>query len=51
MSVAAPHHQRGLQVQALTPTLSRTLGVVLRQDKPVNKALKQVLDALQTLAP
>jgi DNA-binding transcriptional LysR family regulator len=51
MSVETPHHQRGLQVQALTPTLSRTLGVVLRQDKPVNKALKQVLDALQTLAP
>ena len=51
MSVAAPHHRRGLQVQALTPPLSRTLGVVLRQDKPLGKALQQVLEALQTLAP
>ncbi len=49
MSVAAPHHRRGLQVHALTPGMSRTLGVVLRQDKPVSKALRQVLDALQAL--
>ncbi|ORC61314.1 LysR family transcriptional regulator [Pseudomonas floridensis] len=49
MSVAAVHHRRGLQVHALTPALSRTLGIVLRQDKPVSKALRQVLDALQTL--
>ncbi|MFJ3487518.1 LysR family transcriptional regulator [Pseudomonas sp. NPDC090202] len=51
MSVAAAHHRRGLQVQALTPPLSRTLGIVLRQDKPLGKALRQVLQALQTLAP
>jgi uncharacterized protein YwbE len=40
-----------LQVQPLTPPLSRTLGIVLRQDKPLGKALRQVLEALQTLAP
>ena len=51
MSVAAAHHRRGLQVQPLTPPLSRTLGIVLRQDKPLGKALRQVLEALQTLAP
>jgi DNA-binding transcriptional LysR family regulator len=51
MSVAAAHHRRGLQVHALTPPLHRTLGLVLRQDKPLGKALRQVLDALQTLAP
>lgn len=51
MSVAAPHHRRGLRVEPLKPALSRTLGIVLRQDKPLGKALRQVLDALQTLAP
>jgi DNA-binding transcriptional LysR family regulator len=51
MSVASNHHRRGLQVRPLTPPLSRTLGIVLRQDKPVSKALRQVLDALQTLTP
>ncbi|WP_017707381.1 LysR family transcriptional regulator substrate-binding protein, partial [Pseudomonas syringae] len=49
MAVAAPHHRRGLHVQPLTPGLSRTLGIALRQDKPVNNALRQVLDALQHL--
>ncbi|NVL46978.1 LysR family transcriptional regulator substrate-binding protein, partial [Pseudomonas syringae pv. actinidiae] len=36
------HHRRGLHVQPLTPGLSRTLGIALRQDKPVNNALRQV---------
>jgi DNA-binding transcriptional LysR family regulator len=49
MSVAAEHHRRGLQVHPLTPALSRTLGIVLRQDKPVSKALRQVIEALQAL--
>ncbi|TDV72826.1 LysR family transcriptional regulator [Pseudomonas sp. LP_7_YM] len=51
LSVAAAHHRRGLRIQPLTPSLTRTLGIVLRQDKPVNKALRQVLEALQTLSP
>jgi DNA-binding transcriptional LysR family regulator len=49
MSVAAEHHRRGLQVHGLAPELSRTLGIVLRQDKPVSKALRQVIEALQGL--
>lgn len=51
LSVAAAHHRRGLRIQRLTPSLKRTLGIVLRQDKPVGKALRQVLEALQTLSP
>ncbi|EKG31455.1 LysR family transcriptional regulator [Pseudomonas avellanae BPIC 631] len=38
-----------MNVQPLTPGLSRTLGIALRQDKPVSNALRQVLDALQHL--
>lgn len=49
MAVSAVHHRRGLDVHALTPGLSRTLGIVLRQDKPVSRALRQVLDAVQHL--
>ncbi|WP_122390490.1 LysR family transcriptional regulator [Pseudomonas savastanoi] len=49
MAVAAVHHRRGLQVLQLMPGLSRTLGIALRQDKPVSKALRQVLDALHKL--
>ena len=50
MSVAATHHRRGLRIEVLKSPLSRTLAIVLRQDKPLGKALRQVLDALQTLA-
>ncbi|EPF67201.1 LysR family transcriptional regulator [Pseudomonas syringae pv. syringae SM] len=49
MAVAALHHRRGLQVLPLATALTRTLGIALRQDKPVSKALRQVLDALQDL--
>ena len=50
MSVAATHHRRGLRVATLQPPLSRTLGIVLRQDKPLGAPLRQVLGALQALA-
>ena len=50
MSVAATHHRRGLRVEPLQPPLTRTLGIALRQDKPVGKALRQVIEALKTLA-
>jgi DNA-binding transcriptional LysR family regulator len=49
MAVASQHHRRGLQVRPLTPMLTRTLGIVLRQDKPVSKALRQVIEVLQGL--
>lgn len=50
MAVTAERHRRGLRVEGLTPPLSRTLAIVLRQDKPVAKALRQVIAALESLA-
>ncbi|RMR09242.1 Regulatory protein, LysR:LysR, substrate-binding protein [Pseudomonas savastanoi pv. glycinea] len=49
IAVATAHHQRNLQIRSLTPPLSRDLSLVLRQDKPVNRALREVVDALQGL--
>ncbi|WP_249677221.1 LysR family transcriptional regulator [Pseudomonas abieticivorans] len=49
MAVNTVHYRRGLQVQPLTPGLSRRLGLVLRQDKPLNKALQQVVKGLRAL--
>lgn len=49
MAVAASHHRRGLHVQALSPGLSRTLAIALRQDKPLSKALQQVIQAILSL--
>ncbi|MFZ6044868.1 LysR family transcriptional regulator [Pseudomonas sp. CR3202] len=51
MAVDAPHHRRGLEVRPLAPGLSRTLGLVLRQDKPLGASLRKVLAALEGLAP
>lgn len=49
IAVATAHHQRNLQIHSLTPPLVRTLSLVLRQDKPVNRALREVVDALRGL--
>lgn len=49
IAVATAHHQRNLQIRSLAPPLSRSLSLVLRQDKPVNRALREVVDALQGL--
>ncbi|WP_280367588.1 LysR substrate-binding domain-containing protein [Pseudomonas sp. BN411] len=50
MAVKAAHHRRGLEVRPLAPELSRTLGLVLRQDKPVETGLRKVVEALEGLA-
>ncbi|MDH4869774.1 LysR family transcriptional regulator [Pseudomonas sp. BN515] len=50
MAVKAAHHRRGLEVHSLAPELSRTLGLVLRQDKPVGAGLRKVVEALEGLA-
>ena len=50
MAVKAAHHRRGLEVRPLAPDLSRTLGLVLRQDKPVGAGLRKVVEALEGLA-
>jgi DNA-binding transcriptional LysR family regulator len=49
MSVNAAHYRRGLRVAALTPELSRTLAIVVRQDKPLTTGLRKVLSALEAL--
>ena len=51
MAVATRHHRRGLEVHALSPDLRRTLAIALRQDKPLGKALQQVIQALLALGP
>ncbi|MGY4495712.1 DNA-binding transcriptional LysR family regulator [Pseudomonas sp. TE3610] len=51
MAVQAVHHRRGLQIQPVTPMLKRTLGLVLRQDKPLSRSLQTVLEAMRALAP
>lgn len=45
---AGAHAQ--LQASSLTPRLRRRLAVILRKDKPVSKALRQVIEALQQQA-
>ncbi|QEY62786.1 LysR family transcriptional regulator substrate-binding protein [Metapseudomonas lalkuanensis] len=50
MAVTAAHHRCGLEVQPLAPELSRTPGLVLRQDKPVGVGLRKVVEALEGLA-
>ncbi|WJV55013.1 LysR family transcriptional regulator [Prodigiosinella aquatilis] len=42
--------RRGVCAHALTPPLSRTLSIVLRQDKLLNKVLKIVLNRLEKTA-
>ncbi|ODP34360.1 LysR family transcriptional regulator [Pandoraea sp. ISTKB] len=49
MSVSAGHHRRGLRISTLTPALSRTLAIVVRQDKPLTPGLRKVLSALESL--
>ncbi|MGN7972356.1 LysR family transcriptional regulator [Serratia sp. 22264] len=39
----------GTRGDALTPALERTLGIVLRQDKPLSRALQKVLASLHAL--
>ncbi|AJC18153.1 LysR family transcriptional regulator [Pandoraea sputorum] len=49
MSVNAVHHRRGLRISTLTPELTRTLAIVVRQDKPLTPGLRKVLSALEGL--
>lgn len=49
MSVDAAHYRRGLRISTLTPELSRTLAIVVRQDKPLTPGLRKVMSALEAL--
>lgn len=42
--------ERSVQVARLAPRLGRKLAIIMRRDKPVNRALRQVVEALQQQA-
>lgn len=50
LGVARPANRRGLVVLELSPRTGRTLAWVLRRDKPLTRALRQVHDAILGLA-
>lgn len=49
MSVNAAHYRRGLRIATLAPALSRTLAIVVRQDKPLTPGLRKVMAGLEEL--
>lgn len=46
MSMVGRGAHPGLNIHRLNPRMHRTLAIVVRRDKPVNKALRVVLDAI-----
>ncbi|MCW2485010.1 LysR family transcriptional regulator [Candidatus Symbiopectobacterium sp. NZEC127] len=50
MSVMTPADKAGLSVYPLEPRLHRTLGIVMRQDKVINRSMAKVLEHIHTLA-
>lgn len=49
MAVAGDGRRDGLAVRPLKPRLARRLGVVLRRDKPLQRGLREVVNALLAL--
>lgn len=49
LAIGAAQPVNALQTCSLNPPLERQLAVVLRQDKPLNKALRKVFDGLMAL--
>lgn len=49
LAVSGSGQRNALVVRSLTPHLSRTLAVVVRRDKPLNRGLKHLHDALKAL--
>lgn len=49
MSVAQEEDCAGLTVQPLVPALHRTLGLIMRQDKVVNRAMREVIHSIQAI--
>jgi DNA-binding transcriptional LysR family regulator len=47
MAVTGPGQHPGLAVHPLYPKLQRTLALIMRSDKPVNKAMRQVISAIE----
>ena len=50
LSVTGAGHRQTLTIRPLSPPLRRELAVVMRNDKPVNRALRHVADALASLS-
>lgn len=50
MSVSRPEDGNGLAVHSLAPVLHRSLGLVMRQDKVVNRGMREVIQRIQSLA-
>jgi DNA-binding transcriptional LysR family regulator len=45
------HRTPKLQIQSLTPRLTRTIGLVIRRDKPLHRGLRETIAALRRAAP
>lgn len=49
MSVTQAEDCAGLIIQPLVPALHRTLGLIMRQDKVVNRAMREVIHSIQAI--
>jgi DNA-binding transcriptional LysR family regulator len=51
MAVDTPERAPKLQIQSLTPRLTRGIGLVVRRDKPLHRGLRETIAALRRAAP
>jgi DNA-binding transcriptional LysR family regulator len=51
MAMGTPDRAPKLRVQSLTPRLTRSIGLVLRRDKPLHRGLRETIAALRRAAP
>ena len=49
MAVAQVEDCEGLHIESLEPALHRTLGLIMRQDKVVNRAMREVIHSIQAM--
>lgn len=49
MAVTQAEDCEGLHVESLEPALHRTLGLIMRQDKVVNRAMREVIHSIQAM--
>ncbi|WP_366544211.1 LysR family transcriptional regulator substrate-binding protein, partial [Salmonella enterica] len=51
MSVASHEERQGLSLYSVTPSLHRTLGTVMREDRIVSRGISEVLNRLSKIFP
>lgn len=51
MAVETPHRTTKLRIQPLSPRLTRSIGLVVRRDKPLHRGLRETIAALRRAAP